>query len=1407
MKKKSIFIVITIALLFISGCTDFSDKKELQESPEKILFSQENDQEYYKGIIHVKFKDSINVDTKSNAISEVNKLKQKGVILRENPNIEKVFMSKPGTKNFDKKKKFGLHRWVEVEIPLDSDPVIEAKRWELLEEIEYAIPLQIPKMILIPDDPLFPQQWHHENTGQSGGTPGADINSIEAWDAEGENIIRIGVPDTSVEWFHEDLVDNLWQNLGEDADRDGTVLEWSEVDGRYVFDPDDVNGIDDDENGYIDDFIGWDHANGDNDPSDLTDLSNLGRHHGTLTSGIIFSEINNGLGPAGICSKCELISFNTYHKSKVQAIEYATDNGARIISLSFKHVFLDQEYLDAFNHATDQDVLLVIGAGNDDSPKANGFCEHNKVLCVSATEHNNKLVSFSDYGWRTDVAAPGWNIYTTMAGNTYIQESGTSFSAPLVAGIAGMILSKNPLLSSEEVYSILQSSVDPLVTPSVYAGNGIIDAEKALQNAENTIDYGSFPVAIIEKETTYPRAGNTLDIYGVANGGDFLKYEIYYGLGIYPETWAFAGESSEMEDSGLLYQLNLVDLPVGEYLIKLVTTDAFGQEAIDTFPFVRGLLNAPNWPKEFPIPVSPTLGDLDGDGAYEILISSGEFLSLYDYGGNLIGSYDYSEMGGSTTEKPLIGDVDNEGNKEIVTYTYSHITILRDDLTHMPNWPQQFPNMVASQPVLSDINENGNQELIFLTYLDNQLHILDYEGNNLPGWPKPLEDEPGYEIYLAVANLDNYENKEIIIPHSNYLEVFDDEGNSLPGWPIILQEDFYQNPILADIDGDRFAEIIILTDSKKIYAFNYDGSIVDGWPQNAYEWSPIPLNNYYLSIGNLDSDELPEIIAIEEGDDTSNPYAFGYRSVGKIFVFNGDGSLVSGWPQTKEAAFSSLAITGDIDGDNELEVLVDGGKFGGFLYAFNQDGSTVNGWPQHINDYIPPIIKDIDGDNKIEILVGGSVVNLWRTESTDTEIRDWPMERYDNKNTLNYHSSEVCGDLVCNPGENCLSCPGDCPICDSCIYLDQKSCSSDHSCTWCEGCQNTKSNIYGKDICVDVGECDYKCNSDFCSAQCSEAEPTTTPVCLDSYTLEEETITCNDLCVLEEEVIVTDCSEDELICFNDVCIEEIDCSSYNGGVPLDCIISGEGQCEPCSECNGKKSNGLGGYECVKITTCSYSCVAGSCGAECNSDDPSSETRTCIGNTENITTLICKGDSCILESSNEVLTDCGVGQCIEGSGCDLDSYELNLYEGTWNFVSIPLSNLVDNNINKFDSDIVLSYGGSSWEMNYKEIINELSTIETNKGYIVYSDSDKTITFNGELIDTYVYPLEEDTWNLVGSTIDGYDFEGNQIFNSITSITSEDVVIGTAYWVYTGTEPQFAPPTLNFWENLLKLLGIN
>ncbi|MEO1589646.1 MAG: S8 family serine peptidase, partial [Bacteroidota bacterium] len=153
----------------------------------------------------------------------------------------------------------------------------------------------------LPNDPMLEDQWFHNNQGQSGGTLGKDIAMNQAWDVEtGDQGIVVGVLDSGIDWKHPDLIDNIWQNLAEDADGDGVVLVWNG--SSWIFDPDDENGIDDDGNGYVDDFIGWDFVNGDNNPMDDHESG-----HGTHVAGLIAASGNNGIGISGVAWNAQLM--------------------------------------------------------------------------------------------------------------------------------------------------------------------------------------------------------------------------------------------------------------------------------------------------------------------------------------------------------------------------------------------------------------------------------------------------------------------------------------------------------------------------------------------------------------------------------------------------------------------------------------------------------------------------------------------------------------------------------------------------------------------------------------------------------------------------------------------------------------------------------------------------------------------------------------------------------------------------------------------------------------------------------------------------------------------------------------------------------------------------------------------
>lgn len=287
---------------------------------------------------------------------------------------------------------------------------------ETFPEVEKAEPNYLYKPMAVPDDPEFDRLWYLQNRGQpvhaTIGLSGADIGAPEAWDSTtGDPDMIIAVIDSGVAFEHPDLIDNAWVNPGE-------------IPG---------NGIDDDGNGYVDDVRGWDFVNDDDNPSDYSrDLSGDG--HGTHVAGIIAARGNNGIGTTGVMWRARIMAlqiFDLFETSSfldaiiqniniIAAIEYATDNGAKIINCSFGGPSPSQFQFEAFRYADEHGVLAVAAAGNEtaDNDRAQtypaGYSLPN-IISVAATDENDDLADYSNYGASSvDVAAPGGNRHPTI---------------------------------------------------------------------------------------------------------------------------------------------------------------------------------------------------------------------------------------------------------------------------------------------------------------------------------------------------------------------------------------------------------------------------------------------------------------------------------------------------------------------------------------------------------------------------------------------------------------------------------------------------------------------------------------------------------------------------------------------------------------------------------------------------------------------------------------------------------------------------------------------------------------------------------------------------------------------------------------------------------------------------------
>lgn len=340
-----------------------------------------------------------------------------------------------------------------------------------------------------PNDTFFSRQWAVNNNGSfslSPATENADVKLDEAWSiSTGNENITIAILDSGVRMSHPEFDGRIWVNTSETN-----------------------NGVDSDNNSYIDDINGWDFVNNDNNPTD-------DHGHGTNIAGIIGANGNNNIGYAGVDWKCKLMPIKILDENNfgqyswwIEAINYAVNNGAKIINMSVGGRDFSQAMKDAIDNAHANGVLVIASMMNFNNSTNYYPASFDTTIAVGSTNPNDERsvpffwnnTSGSNYGSHIDVVAPGNYIYGlshTSDTNFDSYWGGTSQSAPLVSGICSLILSQDPNLSVEEVRNILRDTAqDQVGKPSedtsgwdVYHGAGRVNARAALQRVLSTDSY------------------------------------------------------------------------------------------------------------------------------------------------------------------------------------------------------------------------------------------------------------------------------------------------------------------------------------------------------------------------------------------------------------------------------------------------------------------------------------------------------------------------------------------------------------------------------------------------------------------------------------------------------------------------------------------------------------------------------------------------------------------------------------------------------------------------------------------------------------------------------------------------------------------------------------------------------
>lgn len=316
----------------------------------------------------------------------------------------------------------------------------------------YAEPDYIVRTLTTPNDPQFPGQWNLSNTGQNGGTPGADIHAPQAWDlSTGSSSVVIGVIDTGVDYTHPDLAANIWSSA--------TSVSVTTAGGAVIQCP---SG-----------FRGFNAVAGSCDPMD-------DNSHGTHVSGIIGAVGNNGIGVAGVNWNVEILPCKFLGRDGsgdiggaitcFDLIKQLKDSGINIVATnnSWGGNLFTQALQDAIAAQANDGILMVAAAGNsfsDDDllPTYPASLFLPNVISVAATDRTDTIVPFSDIGRRTvHLAAPGDQILSTTPNNTYSVFSGTSMAAPHVTGVAALLKAQDPTRDWRAIKNLILSGGDTM---------------------------------------------------------------------------------------------------------------------------------------------------------------------------------------------------------------------------------------------------------------------------------------------------------------------------------------------------------------------------------------------------------------------------------------------------------------------------------------------------------------------------------------------------------------------------------------------------------------------------------------------------------------------------------------------------------------------------------------------------------------------------------------------------------------------------------------------------------------------------------------------------------------------------------------------------------------------------------
>ncbi len=362
----------------------------------------------------------------------------------------------------------GLRRIYVIEYTRPLRPEVAAALVTRLRGIDYAEPVFLPHLMYSTDDEYLAQQWYLDRIG-----------APTAWEhVRADSTMIVAIVDTGIDKLHPDLASAIWNNPGETG---------SDAHGNDKR----TNGIDDDGNGLVDDWWGYDFAGSDGHSPD-NDPSMAGESHGTEIAGIVGATGNNGIGIAGVAWGVRLMAVKGAEDGRDPALPggfdgilYAATMGARVINCSWGGGAYSRAQQEVIDVVTNQyDAVVVAAAGNDGERSFVYPASYRGVLSVASVDNGDTKSDFSNYNSRVGISAPGRDIYTTAAFNGYAFEQGTSHATGVASGGAALVRAAFPNLSAAQTREVLRATSDDISSiNSAYAdgmGDGRLNVARAV---------------------------------------------------------------------------------------------------------------------------------------------------------------------------------------------------------------------------------------------------------------------------------------------------------------------------------------------------------------------------------------------------------------------------------------------------------------------------------------------------------------------------------------------------------------------------------------------------------------------------------------------------------------------------------------------------------------------------------------------------------------------------------------------------------------------------------------------------------------------------------------------------------------------------------------------------------------